>query len=664
MKRFFYILVFFPILLNAQDNLKKAELFCTNDYNGQKTIRVKWIFNTVYNPAGINVYRQEKGSQEWTKLNTAPLVPLTVLPANNKLDKEAKSLFNSLHQSKFEEFSKNPMRVFVLIKSFYSDELAGYVGITWLDETVELGKEYTYKISLSGSTDALGISKPIVSAPYAKINPPEETKVKRYKKRVDLSWKPDLYRYYAVDVYKKSDEDPTYKKVNKIPRAVQKEQADSYSDKSVYFQDTAIVYTANYTYRLVALDYFGQASEMSVEVSAPSADFIPPAMPFDVVPTPSSLKSSVRLDWKLIDEKDLAGANIYSGDSPEKEFKKINPTLIPKTQLSYDEGNLATGSHYYKVSSVDNSGNETFSAPVFVDIRDLTPPAQPKDLKSESGEGFIKLSWSANTESDLLGYHIQRAIKANNKINSSFVNVTKEAIKQTTYTEEISKNVRNEFVYRIVAIDTNFNRSIPSENTLAKLPDVTAPMQPVIKNVISDSSKAVISWLPNVDVDLAGYNLYRQLGGDSLTLTKVNFNLIPAGIASYNDRGLKPGTGYDYMLEAIDSGGNKSTKSISFFTKTISNKKNGTIRLVTNKYNERKEILALEWKAVAADEIKGVVIYRQLSAELPFKAITGLISDDHIDFPLAKDKTTGLFQIRCYTVSGEIIKSENFKTPN
>jgi hypothetical protein len=313
---------------------------------------------------------------------------------------------------------------------------------------------------------------------------------------------------------------------------------------------------------------------------------------------------------------------------------------------------------------VDLAGNETFSAPVFVEMRDITPPAKPKGLASETGEGFITLKWQANTEGDLLGYHVQRSIKSNSKINSSYVNVTKDPITQNTYTENISKNVRNEFVYRIVAIDTNFNRSIPSDNTLATMPDVTPPLQPVIKNTVADSSKALVSWLPNVDVDLAGYNLYRQLNGDTMTLTKVNFNPIPSNIGNYNDRGLKQGTAYEYFLEAIDSTGNKSIKSLPFYTKTISTKKSGSIRILTNKYNARKETLVLEWKAESPAGIKGVVVYRQVSSELPFKALTGLIKDDHFDVPLSKDKTSGLFQIRCYTENGEIIRSETFNTAN
>jgi hypothetical protein len=663
MRAIFNILLFIPFVLSAQNNSRKSELFCTNDYSGQKMIRVKWIFNTVYNPAGIDIYRQE-GTGEWTKLNSDPILPVKTLPANNKLDKEAKSLHNSLIQSKFSEFSTNSLRVFVLIKAFYSDELAKYIGITWLDDKVETGKEYKYKICISGTKDDLGISKPIVAASYVPVAPPESVKLTRSKKRVDISWKPDLYRYYSVDIYKKTIEETGYKKITKVPRAIQKEQADKYSEKSVFFQDTSIIYTANYTYRFVAYDYFGQTSEMSPEYSVPSADFTPPTMPYDVIPTGSSLKASVRLDWKVIDEKDLAGVNIYTTSSLDNEFKKVNTEVIPKTQLTFDHNNVSTGSHYYKVSTVDLAGNETFSAPVFAEIRDITPPAKPQGLGSETGEGFITLKWKANTEPDLLGYHVQRSIKSNSKINSSYVNVTKDPIILTTYTENISKNVRNEFAYRIVAIDTNFNRSAPSDNTLATMPDVTPPLQPVIKNISSDSSKAVISWLPNADIDLSGYNLYRELNGDTMTLTKVNFNPIPSEILSYNDRGLKQSTAYEYFLEALDSTGNKSKRSLPFYTKTISTKKSGSVHILSNKYNAKKETLVLEWKAESPDGIKGVVVYRQVSSELPFKALTGLIKDDHFNVPLTKDKTSGLFQIRCYTENGEIIRSETFNTAN
>ncbi len=67
----------------------------------------------------------------------------------------------------------------------------------------------------------------------------------------------------------------------------------------------------------------------------------------------------------------------------------------------------------------------------------------------------------------------------------------------------------------------------------------------------------------------------------------------------------------------------------------------------------------MEWTAKASDEIKGFVVYRQLSKELPFKPVSGLLTDNQFDLNVG-DKTNGMIQIRCYTPKGEMITSENF----
>lgn len=663
MKAFLYILLLFPFFASAQPASKSAEIFCTNDYNGQQAIRVKWIYTTVYHPNGMDVFRQEKGSTEWMKLNAAPVLPTKILPANNTLDAEAKALHKALIESKFSDFSTSPIRAFVLIKALYADELANYIGITWLDNKVEQGKEYVYKISVSGTTTEIGMSKAIVSGPYVKPLPPEGAKLTRYKKHIDISWKPDIYRYYAVDVYRKISEESDYKKINKVPRAIQKEQAEKYSEKSIFYQDTDIVYSANYTYRFVALDYFGQASEQSQAYSVPSADFIPPALPYDIVPTGSSLNGAIRLDWKLVDEKDLAGVNIYYSSNPEKPYQKINQEVIPKSQLTFSHTNLPAGTNYYQLASIDNAGNENKSAPVFVELKDTRPPAKPNGLTSEPGEGFITLKWKANTEGDLMGYHVQRSLKSKSTNTASYVNVTKNPIKEISYTEQLPRNVRNEFVYRIVAIDTNFNRSQPSENTLARMPDVNPPLQPVIKNIKCDSTKAIITWLANVDPDVQGYNLYRSIAGDSLTLAKVNFSLIPATISIYNDRQIKAGQAYTYYLEALDSSGNASTRSPGFYVKPADIAISGQIQVQSKKYNSKKGTLSLDWKGEASEAFEGFVVYHQPAKEVPFKPISGMIKEQESTLTIG-DKVAGLFYIKGYTVKGKMIQSEKFSITN
>lgn len=664
MKRILYIILFvFPVFLNAQKDSKLAEVFCTVDELNQNSIRIKWLYKTVYHPNGFDIYRQEKGTAEWIKLNNLAIKPVNVLPSANKLDNEARDLHKAMISTSFEEFSVSIIRAFVLMKAIYINELAEYIGISILDNKIESGKEYQYKLCVAGNSEPLGVSKPILASAYAKPSSPESVILTRTKKRVDMSWKPDVYRYYAVDIYRRTTEDTSLVKITKVPRAIQKDQADAYSENSVFYQDTAIDYNANYFYRFVAIDYFGQSSALSPEYSAPSADFILPAQAFDIVPTSSSLNSLVRFDWKLVDEKDLAGVNIYWSNSPDKKFERINSEVIPKTILTYNHTNVPVGSNYYRLATIDLAGNENMSAPVFIDMKDVTPPAKPTGLTSEAGEGFITLKWQANKEPDLSGYHVQRSLKIKSDINNSYVNVTKNPITVNSYTESLPKNVRNEFVYRIVAIDTNFNRSIPSENTLARMPDVTPPMQPVIKSVVADTVTAKISWLPNSDVDLEGYNLFRTYAGDSLSIIKVNFNLIPADISLYNDRDVKSGKDYNYYLVAVDSTGNNSERSSGFNCKIPEKNVRGTIKLDTKNYNDKKRLLKLEWTAEISEEVKGFVVYRQISTELPFKPVTGMLTDNKTDIAL-NENDNGLFYIKCYTVNGKIVQSEVFNIQN
>ena len=53
------------------------------------------------------------------------------------------------------------------------------------------------------------------------------------------------------------------------------------------------------------------------------------------------------------------------------------------------------------------------------------------------------------------------------------------------------------------------------------------------------------------------------------------------------------------------------------------------------------------------------MVYRQLSKELPFKPVSGLLTDNEFDLNVG-EKTNGMIQIKCYTQKGEIISSENF----
>jgi fibronectin type 3 domain-containing protein len=72
-------------------------------------------------------------------------------------------------------------------------------------------------------------------------------------------------------------------------------------------------------------------------------------------------------------------------------------------------------------------------------------------------------------------------------------------------------------------------------------------------------SKATITWQPNIESDLAGYNVYRQV--ETGAFVKITALLIPKGTTVYVDSVLPTGTTYTYNVTAVDISGNESLHS-------------------------------------------------------------------------------------------------------
>lgn len=650
------ILIYLIFISSFALGQNKGEVFATNSSQSEGGIELKWLYQNVYHPDGFKVYRKESGSN-WELISKEPIKPISKLPSGHKLNDEEKGLFEALKSISYEEFKENIVRAFVLIKAIYSNELADYVGIYYHDKTAKLGTKYEYKITLNNE-DEIAVSKEILCGPYQIPSPPEEIIIDRRKKYITMNWKPDIYRYYGVDIYRKTYDGDEYELMNTSgSRAIQLKHAKAYNENSIFFVDTSIVYDANYIYKYVAVDYFGQKSEMSKEYSAPMKDFIFPQMPFNFKLTPSSSKEMVQLEWEAIDEADLAGYHIYTSDDPDAEFKRITTELVPKAQHNYVHENVVVGGHYYAVSTVDIAGNETSSGMMFTELKDGTPPNAPTGLTSVAESGTITLNWESNTEGDLKGYFVQKSLNDDNNADNSFINVNSTPLSETTYTEKLSTNIKNKFVYQIVAMDTSFNRSKPSVNSLAQMPDVIAPKTPVLSNVQIVDETIKVKWLANADGDLKGYNLYRGIEGDSITFKKVNINLIPKTIVEYIDRNIEEGVRYFYQIEAIDQSDNKSSSSLPFKIRTPKAKIELEIEIQKSNYNKKNKQITIQWYAPESVAMKGYVVYMADESGI-MKPVSGL--SEYTEYKTKKDltETSAEFEVRGYTQEGIMIKTD------
>ena len=88
--------------------------------------------------------------------------------------------------------------------------------------------------------------------------------------------------------------------------------------------------------------------------------------------------------------------------------------------------------------------------------------------------------------------------------------------------------------------------------------DTTPPSAPISLGATAGNASAALTWAPNTESDLAGYNVYRSTttGGP---YTKDNTALVTT--RSYNDTGLTNGTKYYWVVQAVDTSTNTSGNS-------------------------------------------------------------------------------------------------------
>jgi hypothetical protein len=100
--------------------------------------------------------------------------------------------------------------------------------------------------------------------------------------------------------------------------------------------------------------------------------------------------------------------------------------------------------------------------------------------------------------------------------------------------------------------------------------DTTAPAAPSKPALaVKGADKIEISWEPNDEADIAGYNIYRRTSSDDDWVLVGSVN---AQTTTYSDKGLKAGTTYYYSITAIDDAPtpNESPYSTEAFAKTDS----------------------------------------------------------------------------------------------
>jgi fibronectin type 3 domain-containing protein len=638
-----------PISLFAQTATDKVLVRNSKVNNGRHTISVKWYSKELYYPEGVNIYRKENNGS-WQKLNIKPY---------KKLDKISESDYRKdsmlfVCEQIVNETPKQKLIggafIIVMLKSFESETFSRFLGIQYEDSTINEGKTYTYKITRVNGNGELPFaeSKSIIAGKESIEEPLKDVQFKPDTNRVFSKWTNERDRFFAVNVYR-SSEDKVWKKINPLPIVL-----SDVEKRKWYFVDTS-AHPGIYYYQITGMDFFGKESKKSEPIKVEVKDLIPPPAPINL--KDSVYNQTVFLKWTNQISSDTKGLNIYRSTKSGGPFTKVNTSLLPLVTVTYQENVDKPGPYYYYITAEDAAGNESKSELTFAEVHDLIPPLKPVGLKAKADTGYIYLTWEKNKESDLMGYRIFRTINGNN--SQKFVLLNTNPIKENSYKDKLPTSAKNKFVYKIIAMDTSFNKSEESDLAITQLPDATPPVQPLLKRVNNIEKTMVIEWIGNKDGDLKGYEVYRSNSKEGYS--KINKEILPESQLMFVDQTTEPEKEYFYYLIAIDSAGNKSVPSNKISAvnnyKTINNE----LKNIHVKYREDKHDIYITWRPEKSESIEGYAIMRSENTANDFRSVSGKLSNHEYYDKEVKAGNTYYYQVRAYDKLGNIEKSEIIK---
>lgn len=554
--------VFVSHTFAQQYNLKVSAV------DGKNAVAIKWFSDSVNFSNTFNLYKKVAGDADWTKLNTAPIAAQTPLTSSELKKKEyAKAITQYSVMMNLSSQDKQMFLPFLIVQSITDNDLAAVIGHYYLDENVTTEKTYSYKLMiLSGNKETEVADTTFTFHAFQKPVAPVGLNVESGNQAFKIKWSYNnlfpVYHLYRGTVTGKSDT-----MFSIFPGAA---MIDSFKKGKWMTMDidSNLQTGKKYFYKIAGVDFFGNETQTSAEVSATLNDASLPPTVRTLVSNFVDDGKNVILIWAKATSDKIKGFNVYRSTGKNIPYTKLNSNLISKSDTSFIDKTTTPQTHYiYCVETEGINGMKNISAHIELTTADITPPSVPTGLRATSDSVSVTITWNKNTEKDLRGYFVFSALKPNDE---NFNLLSKDPVTSTTWKDYYPKNITSKFYYKICAIDSSYNRSASTTPVSVSMPDKVAPTNSFIKHITYQQGKIVLSWPASNSTDVAGYNIYRCTDSVSSHVVLINTSLIHAVDTSFTDLKITSGKKYFYAIAVVDSAGNQSAKSEFRIISTIS----------------------------------------------------------------------------------------------
>ncbi len=217
---------------------------------------------------------------------------------------------------------------------------------------------------------------------------------------------------------------------------------------------------ASYRYDVIALDRSGNLStpaRTTIAIPDESAP-APPTGPRALIDN----ASQITLFWNPTPSADVMSYVVYRRETGSTA---LSATPVPRHHHRFEDLDARSGHTYeYWVTAADYSGNESApSSTVTLTMQDYTRPRHVRNVRviaRRGGETLLR--WEPVPDFDLAGYRIYRSTS----MTGSFEQVSDELVTDLSWTDAAGSD---EAWYRVLAVDTAGNESLPSKPVRAIL---------------------------------------------------------------------------------------------------------------------------------------------------------------------------------------------------
>lgn len=318
-----------------------------------------------------------------------------------------------------------------------------------------------------------------------------------------------------------------------------------------------------YYYKVASVNLLGDAGSASIApVSATPVDTTPPKTPGEIVVTPYNAANQLEIKWAKVEvdtaghvEPSILGYHVFRYDIPDGTNGVAVGGLVSQPASGIIFATAADSdpilrplygeqTFWYRIECIDSNGNVSgLSAAAAGYLSDVTAPANPKNVRGEGYDDYIRILWNPNSEPDLDGYLIYRSLCRlgkwvcdprnddtlydNQKCEEPFELVGYLSLDEAAaiiasgsapYYDDTTVPEGSPicYAYLVKAIDKAQNESgtmppnpLLEEIVCARLRDRTPPEAAVITSLKSQDNAISIEWIGAPVQDIAAHHVYR-----------------------------------------------------------------------------------------------------------------------------------------------------------